>query len=69
MMERTVTVQPGDTLWSIAQRELGDGLRWKQLYRRNLKAIEREQRVPGRAHLSGPDWIFPGTVLAIPRMT
>ena len=28
---RTYTIQKGDTLWSIAQREYGDGQKWKAI--------------------------------------
>ena len=28
---KTVTVKAGETLWRIAQRELGTGIRWKEL--------------------------------------
>ncbi len=32
---RTYRIQPGDTLWRIAQKELGDGNEWKALYEAN----------------------------------
>src|SRR3546814_18618414 len=28
---RTVTVQRHDTYWALAERELGDGLRWREI--------------------------------------
>ena len=30
-VSRTYTIRKGDTLWSIAQREYGDGQRWKDI--------------------------------------
>ena len=30
--ERVYVVQPGDSLWGIAQAQLGDGTRWKEIY-------------------------------------
>lgn len=52
---RTYTVQPGDTLWAIAKRTLGDGARWRELYRANRDVI-------------GPDanQIKPGQTLRVP---
>jgi nucleoid-associated protein YgaU len=32
---RTYRVRRGDTLWRIAERELGDGMKWKPLYEAN----------------------------------
>lgn len=32
-------VQKGDCLWSIAQNELGDGMRWNELYEENKEVI------------------------------
>lgn len=58
----TVTVKPGDTLSGIAERELGDASKWPMLYNLNEEAIRREQ-TKGR---TGPDWIYPGTVLKLP---
>ncbi|HBN07428.1 MAG TPA: hypothetical protein DD435_01865 [Cyanobacteria bacterium UBA8530] len=33
------TIQSGDTLWKIAQKLLGDGKRWKEIYELNKDAI------------------------------
>jgi nucleoid-associated protein YgaU len=63
-----VTVQRGDTLWSLAARHLGNGLRWPELYRVNEREIVREQqRYPeARRAMQGPNWIYPGTTLTLP---
>ncbi len=37
---KTYTIQKGDTLWKIAQRELGGGHRWKYLYELNKDKIK-----------------------------
>ena len=49
---RTVVVEPGDTLWAIAERELGDGNRYQEIA--NLSGIDN------------PDLINPGQVLTLP---
>jgi nucleoid-associated protein YgaU len=63
-----ITVQCGDTLWSLAAAHLGSGQHWREIYKANAATIHQEQkRFPdARAAMTGPDWIFPGTVLAIP---
>ena len=33
--ERVYIVRPGDSLWGIAQAQLGDGARWKEIYTLN----------------------------------
>jgi LysM domain len=50
----TVTVRRGDTLTSIADRELGDGSRWRELFHAN------------RAVLSDPDELAVGMTLTVP---
>ncbi|MFN3428585.1 MAG: peptidoglycan-binding protein [Candidatus Sericytochromatia bacterium] len=50
----TVTVNPGDTLFKLAQRTLGDGHRWQELFNAN------------RDQVSNPNLIFPGMVLKVP---
>ncbi|CEP67891.1 LysM domain [Moorella glycerini] len=52
---KTYTVKPGDTLWAIAKKTLGDGSRWKEIYQANLSVIGKD-----------PSLIFPGQTLRIP---
>ena len=49
----TYTVVKGDTLWSIAERTLGDAHRWTELWALNQNQIDN------------PDLIYPGQVLTI----
>jgi nucleoid-associated protein YgaU len=51
---QTYVVEPGDTLSGIAQKKLGDGNRWPQIF-----ALNRDQ-------IGNPDLIFPGQVLRLP---
>jgi nucleoid-associated protein YgaU len=51
---RSYTVVAGDSLSKIAQRELGDGSRWRAIYDANRDKID------------DPDLIHPGQVLKIP---
>jgi nucleoid-associated protein YgaU len=50
-------IQPGECLWIIAGYEdvYADPVKWPRLYRGNLDIIE------------DPEWIWPDTVLAVPR--
>jgi nucleoid-associated protein YgaU len=48
-------VESGDSLWAIAEQELGDGNRWRELYDANKNTIG-----------DNPDLIEPGMVLKIP---
>ena len=58
---RSYVVQRGDTLWGIAERELGDPLDWSQIYALN---VGRPQ--PGGVTLTDPHWIDPGWTLLLP---
>src|SRR5690606_20881036 len=58
---REYTVQPGDTLWDIAERELGDPFRWPEIYKLNRGKVQ-----PSGGTLTDPDLIQPGWVLRIP---
>jgi nucleoid-associated protein YgaU len=37
MLGRLYTVKPGDTLWDIAGKELGNPFRWPELFKHNNK--------------------------------
>jgi nucleoid-associated protein YgaU len=50
----TVTVQPGFTLWGIAQDRYGDGVMYVQVFEANKDKIK------------DPDLIYPGQVLSVP---
>jgi nucleoid-associated protein YgaU/DNA-binding SARP family transcriptional activator len=56
-----VTVEPGDSLWGIAEGELGDGLRYGEVYELNEGRLQPDGRT-----LSDPDEIRPGWRLALP---
>ena len=71
-----ITVQDGDTLWSLADSHLGSATEWWRLYRANLAVIHAEQQRKARSdpewarrvadRIPGPDFIFPGTFLILP---
>lgn len=53
---RTYTVQSGDTLWAIAQKEYGSGGKYMKIFEANTSLLE------------SPDKIFPGQELVIPEI-
>jgi DNA-binding SARP family transcriptional activator len=60
----TYVVQRNDTLWGIAERELGDPLRWTEIY-----ALNEGRPEPGDATFEDPNWIYPGWTLLLPATT
>ncbi|MFI5808599.1 BTAD domain-containing putative transcriptional regulator [Streptomyces sp. NPDC051561] len=58
------TVLPGDTLWDLAARHLGDPLKWPRIYQLSCTI-----RQPGGQLLSDPDLILPGWQLHLPIQT
>jgi len=47
-------IQKGDTLWKIAQKELGSGYRWKYLYELNKEKIKNPNKLKAGAKLIIP---------------
>ncbi|OPG14165.1 LysM peptidoglycan-binding domain-containing protein [Microbispora sp. GKU 823] len=59
--QRTHTVRPGESLWEIAEQHLGDGKRYKEIFRLN-----RDRPQPGGARLTDPDVLESGWHLVLP---
>lgn len=62
-----VTVEAGDSLWKLAARHLGSPRRWVEIWQLNRAAITAEQRRRRCRRMLGPDWIFPGMTLQVPK--
>jgi nucleoid-associated protein YgaU len=56
-----VVVEPGDTLWGIAEEELGDGTKYPEVFE-----ASRDTEQPGGARLTDPDLIYPGWTVTVP---
>ncbi|MGI8875144.1 MAG: LysM peptidoglycan-binding domain-containing protein, partial [Egibacteraceae bacterium] len=52
----TVTVQPGNNLWTIARVHYGAGMQYVQIFTANRKMIR------------DPDLIYPGQIFALPEV-
>lgn len=55
-----VVVQPGDSLWLLAEKHLGDALLWEDIYELNSGPL------PGGGTLRDPNLIHPGWRLRLP---
>ncbi|MYI55734.1 MAG: LysM peptidoglycan-binding domain-containing protein [Acidimicrobiia bacterium] len=55
-----VVVQPGDSLWLLAERHLGDALLWPDIFELNVGQLE------GGGTLRDPNLIHPGWRLRLP---
>ena len=58
---RVYRVQEGDSLWRIAERELGDGQRWREIF-----AANQGRRMPDDGVLRDGGLILPGWQLLLP---
>ena len=54
-------MRPGDTLWDLAEQELGDPRRWTDLF-----GASRCTTQSGGVTLTDPDRILPGWVVRVP---
>ena len=54
-LRSSVTVQPGHTLWALAQDRYGDGVKYVQILNAN------------RGRIRNPNLIYPGQVFALPK--
>lgn len=59
---KNYTVQKGDSLWNIAQKRLGNGARYPEIYNLNKTAIDGRNKGTGNSKYT----IYPGQVLLIP---
>ncbi|MBL8931728.1 MAG: LysM peptidoglycan-binding domain-containing protein [Kineosporiaceae bacterium] len=57
----TRVVAPGESLWQIAEEELGDGDQWPRVFRATTATAQ-----PGGDRLSDPDLLRPGWTVTIP---
>ena len=64
--ETTYTIKTGDCLWNIAQKHLGSGLRWTELYDLNYDVLEAEAQKYGRHFTKNYPVIYTGTVIKLP---
>lgn len=64
---KTYTVKKGDTLISIAKKQLNNASKWKSIYTLNKKTIEAAARKRGRKSSSNGYWIYQGTKLKLPK--
>lgn len=57
----TCVVVRRDSLWRLAERHLGDGYRWREIWELN-----RSAEMAGGRHFTDPDLILPGWTLVLP---
>jgi nucleoid-associated protein YgaU len=63
---RTYTVAAGDTLWSIAKKYYGSGIKADIIYNANVDIIESTAKAHGKTNSDNGHWIWAGEILTIP---
>lgn len=63
----TYVVVSGDTLWGIAKKFYGSGMKYSLIYDANREAIETTAKEHGKSSSNHGHWIWPGQVLVIPK--
>lgn len=64
---QSYTIVSGDNLWKIARKFYGgSGADWQKIYNANMAVIEAAAKQHGKGSSDNGNWIYPGTVLAIP---
>jgi DNA-binding SARP family transcriptional activator len=61
-LARSYRVHSGDSLWKIAEQQLGSGFRWREIFDLNVN-----RRFPDGRNLINPNLIYPGWVLELPK--
>lgn len=62
---KSYTIKKGDTLWEIAEKFLGKGTKWKEIYNLNKAIIEATAKKRGMKSSDTGWWIFPGCKIKI----
>ena len=65
--KKAYTIKKHDTLWAIAKKYLGKGSRYTEIYNLNKSVIEKAAKKHGKKSSSKGHWIYPGTVIMIPK--
>ena len=67
-LPRQYKIQKGDSLWTIARAYYGDSEKYKKIYTTNKTVIEKAAKANGRSSSSNGYYIYPGTVITIPKL-
>lgn len=62
---KTVTVEPGDTLYALAKKYKGSGKKWKEVFIENAATLANQAAVQELPEKVGPNYIWPGTQIQV----
>lgn len=63
---KTYTIKKGDSPWKIAQQQLGNGARWKEIIELNQEVLEATAKKYGKHCTVSDPHIYAGTVITLP---